>query len=77
MFSYIGHKLVCARMALDPRSRMAEYWKFNMPYLDGEVFWLQLTRLVQRELVVAKITGGRILRKAFGLSSTNISNDSL
>lgn len=55
-FHWLGlsdHKLVCARMALDARSRMAGHRKFNVSLLDREDFRLQLTKLVQQKLVGA------------------------
>ena len=52
---YSDHKLVCARVVLENRPRLAGYWKFNLSLLDRRDFREQLIRLVQRELVGAVI----------------------
>lgn len=59
-----GQVIFSARMELDARPRMAEYWKFNMFSLDRRDSRQHLIRLVHRELVgqLFEIGGGSDLR---------------
>lgn len=52
---YSDHKLVCAPNGVRNRPRMVGHWMLNTSLLDMEDFRMQLTRLMQWELMGAVV----------------------